>query len=59
MFGPKTAIELGQYAISAWVGYSYRSTDIDDVILNVLGALIGVAIFVVWQGTARLSRSRS
>lgn len=53
------AIEATQYAISAWVGYSYRSTDIDDVILNVLGAMIGGAIFVAWQGMARLSRSRS
>ena len=34
-------IEAGQAAISAWLGYAYRSTDIDDVILNVLGALIG------------------
>lgn len=53
------AIEASQYAISAWIGYRYRSTDIDDVILNVLGALIGGAIFVAWQGIARLSRSRS
>jgi glycopeptide antibiotics resistance protein len=53
------AIEAGQYAISMWVGYSYRSTDIDDVILNVLGAMIGGAIFVAWQAMGRLSSSRS
>jgi glycopeptide antibiotics resistance protein len=52
------AIEAGQYAISAWVGYSYRSTDVDDVILNVLGAMIGGAIFVTWQGLSRLSSGR-
>ncbi len=43
------AIELGQSAISQWLGYAYRSTDIDDVILNVLGALIGVVAFAIWQ----------
>ncbi len=41
-------IEAGQAAISAWLGYAYRSTDVDDVILNVLGALIGaVALALV------------
>lgn len=38
-------IEAGQAAISEWLGYAYRSTDIDDVILNVIGALIGAAAF--------------
>ena len=42
-------IELGQSAISQWLGYAYRSTDIDDVILNVLGALIGAVAFAIWQ----------
>lgn len=40
-------IELGQFAISRLVDVPYRSADIDDVILNVCGALIGYAIFVV------------
>ena len=40
-------IELGQSAISGYLGYAYRSTDIDDVILNVLGALIGASAFVL------------
>jgi glycopeptide antibiotics resistance protein len=43
------AIEFGQALISGWLGYAYRSTDIDDVILNVLGALIGAAVFATWQ----------
>lgn len=38
-----TAVELGQLAISLNLGYAYRSTDVDDVILNVVGALIGFA----------------
>lgn len=39
-------IELGQLAVSYWIGAAYRSTDIDDVILNVLGAALGDLLFV-------------
>lgn len=39
------AIELAQLTISVWLGYAYRSTDVDDVILNVLGALVGFVAF--------------
>jgi glycopeptide antibiotics resistance protein len=52
------AIEAGQYAISQWLGYSYRSTDVDDVVLNVLGALIGALLFVVWSQARRMSGAR-
>jgi glycopeptide antibiotics resistance protein len=34
-------IEGLQYIISAILGFSYRSTDIDDVILNTTGACLG------------------
>lgn len=44
--GLSAAIELGQLAISVWLGYAYRSTDIDDIILNTLGALVGYLGFV-------------
>ena len=40
------AIELGQLAISYWIGFAYRSTDIDDVILNVLGTALGYLTFL-------------
>lgn len=43
--GLSVAIELGQLAVSVWLGYAYRSTDVDDVILNVLGALLGYVAF--------------
>jgi glycopeptide antibiotics resistance protein len=36
------AIELAQYLSSAWG--SYRAVDINDVILNVLGACLGLAL---------------
>jgi len=39
-------IELTQYAGSVIEGFTYRVTDIDDVILNALGA---VAAFFVWR----------
>ncbi len=41
------AIELGQLAISYWIGFAYRSTDVDDVILNVLGAAVGYVLFQI------------
>jgi len=51
-------IEAGQLAISNWLGYAYRSTDIDDVILNVLGGLIGATAFVLLR-LARTSGTES
>jgi glycopeptide antibiotics resistance protein len=39
-----TGIEAGQLAISNYLGYAYRSTDVDDVILNVLGAILGYVV---------------
>lgn len=41
------AIELGQLAVSLVLGYSYRVTEVDDVILNVAGVLLGYAAFGV------------
>lgn len=38
------SIELTQFLISSLAGYTYRVTDIDDVILNTLGALFGFVI---------------
>ncbi|MBO3446045.1 VanZ family protein [Clostridium sp. CCUG 7971] len=40
-------IELTQFIINTIIGYNYRSVDIDDIILNVLGAIIGYLIFKV------------
>ena len=38
------AIELGQLAVSLVLGYSYRVADVDDVILNVTGVLLGYGL---------------
>ena len=52
--GASAAIELLQLGLSALVGYNYRSADIDDVILNTAGALLGYAVFL---GTRRVTRA--
>jgi glycopeptide antibiotics resistance protein len=44
--GVSMAIELLQLGFSALVGYGYRAVDIDDVILNTVGALVGYAVFL-------------
>lgn len=41
-------IELLQFVLGAtFVGSQYRSVDIDDVILNFIGAIIGYIIFII------------
>lgn len=40
------AIESGQFVVSSLLGYAYRTADVDDVIVNVAGALIGYALFL-------------
>lgn len=39
------AIELSQLSISLALGYSYRVTELDDVLLNFAGVLLGYAAF--------------
>jgi|SRR5687767_2332961 len=51
------AIELGQLGLSGLLGYTYRQSDVDDVIVNVIGALIGYAAFTIFD--SRVERSRS
>ncbi len=47
--GASAAIELLQLAFSA-LGVTYRSADIDDVIVNTAGAMCGYALFVAgWR----------
>jgi len=46
-FGLSLAIEAGQLAASVALGFAYRSADIDDVIVNVAGAVLGYVLFVL------------
>jgi glycopeptide antibiotics resistance protein len=41
------AVEAGQLAVSVALGFAYRTADIDDVIVNVAGALLGYLIYIV------------
>lgn len=44
--GGSVAIELLQLVADAAVGAAYRSVDIDDVIVNTIGALFGYGLFL-------------
>ncbi|MEO6350803.1 MAG: VanZ family protein [Candidatus Limnocylindrales bacterium] len=48
------AIELGQLGGSLALGYAYRSTDVDDIILNVTGGMIGFAVMGLVMVTSGL-----
>ena len=45
------AIELSQLAVSLALGYSYRVTEVDDVLLNFVGVLSGYGLFVLARGS--------
>jgi glycopeptide antibiotics resistance protein len=52
-------IELTQYGLSLYLGHGYRAADVDDVILNVAGTIIGLATFGILQlGVWLFGRSR-
>ena len=62
------SIELAQLAVSLAVGYWYRMPDVDDVLLNVAGVLLGYALFVMldtptfrsrWPSATRRRRPRN
>ncbi len=48
-----TAVELSQLAVSLYLGYRYRMTDIDDVLLNTCGVLLGFAAFALVDAARR------
>jgi glycopeptide antibiotics resistance protein len=49
--GVSAAIELGQLSIATAYGFPVRVADVDDVLLNTIGALVGYAAWRLW--TAR------
>ena len=57
--GGSLAIELIQLALSGLVGFPYRQTDVDDVILNTFGAFLGYALLLVVTAFARRVSRRS
>jgi glycopeptide antibiotics resistance protein len=54
-----SAIEATQYGVSVYLGHGYRRADIDDVIVNVAGTIVGLALFgVLALGANLLNRGR-
>ena len=45
------AVELSQLAVSLLLGYSYRVTEVDDVLLNFAGVLLGYALYIALRGS--------
>lgn len=41
-------IETAQLMISLWLGYAYRIIDVNDVLMNTLGVLIGYGLFMAF-----------
>lgn len=43
------SIELMQFLISLFLGFTYKVTDVDDIILNTFGFIIGYFLFWIFQ----------
>lgn len=41
--------EAGQFLSALWAGFTFRHVNIDDVILNLVGTLLGYALFKVFK----------
>ena len=48
------SIELVQLVISLSYGFPYRTVDINDVMLNLSGVMIGFALFCFFLGVLRV-----
>ncbi|MDP2090738.1 MAG: VanZ family protein [Candidatus Gracilibacteria bacterium] len=44
-------IEITQLFISNLIGFSYKITDVDDILLNSLGGIIGFYLYKMFQGS--------
>jgi glycopeptide antibiotics resistance protein len=42
-------IELSQYIINLLLGVSYKVTDVDDILLNTLGFIVGYILYKIFQ----------
>jgi glycopeptide antibiotics resistance protein len=56
---PGLGIEMAQCGFSLLLGSNYRVVDINDVLLNTLGALIGYTIYRLGEALLRLFQPRS
>ena len=54
-----TAVELGQLGLSELYGFPIRIADVDDVILNTTGVLIGYLLWRLWSWGAPMDSNRA
>ncbi len=47
-FAASLSVEIAQLAIGGLIGFMYRVVDVNDLILNTLGVLVGIAMFAVF-----------
>jgi glycopeptide antibiotics resistance protein len=52
-------IELGQLAIATAYGFPVRIADVDDVLLNTMGVLVGHAGWRAWSADAPVDSERA
>ena len=50
--GASSLIELGQLAVATAYGFPVRVADIDDVLLNTSGVLLGYLLWRAWSAAA-------
>lgn len=49
-------IELTQLVSGVFIGYNYRSFDVDDLLLNTIGSIIGLLLFKLFSKFLRYSK---
>ena len=50
--GVSALIELGQLAVATAYGFPVRVADVDDVVLNTVGVLVGYLLWRAWSAAA-------
>ena len=41
--------EAGQLLTALWVGFTFRHVNIDDILLNIIGVLLGYGVFKIFR----------
>ena len=44
-----TGAEAGQLLTALWVGFTFRHVNIDDILLNIIGVLLGYGVFKIFR----------
>lgn len=53
-FSASLIVELSQFIISCILGFTYRSFDVDDILLNAVGTILGFGVLRALQSLVRL-----